>query len=703
VAKILGFENAYEGLSESEAWQRIYEFGKNLMPIKEHALQKKYNKMFNKNTKVVRDNKLTKVKTDRLVPGDIIILERGSFVPADGKILEEAALEFDREFKPEEVEFSSDINSKVVYQGMRVKKGRAVIQVIRTGDNTYLGSIVKKIDKKKVCESNFERVIQRYFNLVGVVGIILLIFGAIFSFTTNPGEIIGRLSVAAYSGLLLFLSVLPIGTILVFCIKLIGQKRIIRRSNLSVKKYSTLLKAHKTSVIYLDERFLSRNYEKYIQRFYSAGIMIAIISKKGKSELEELAKKAGIFDDVVSSISGNALDNLNEEQFYQTICNTVIFYEVNNKQKAKIIEGFDALNIKTMGLINGIEDLPLVEHLNVGICTHHKKKNLEYEFSDATIVGTEMTSLYSLIKGSCMVKNYLNHYMKYYVMFQLPIVVSLLVALLANLDLKVFYFQTLIFIIFIIPLLLLLVNRDYSEELLDELRKRDETFIVSCVKFGFVGLFLSILSIGLYMILSYFNVLDVIKISSITIMLTCINALIITISRKRIGPFKEKVTNYNEKKRTSLDEEIIDKFGSNENVAEEDDTVFANSSKDNFLEENTEKKEQIKESFLEKDIQKKEHTKETFLEKDIEKEENTEEMLLEKDIEKEENTKEMLLEKDIEKKEHIKETLFQNDSHKKEDIKKEKIKKEKHERKTFISKVKNKKDINVEEMKDQLM
>ena len=133
MAKITGFNSSYIGLKESEAWQRIYEFGKNLMPIKEYALQKKYNKIFNKTTKVVRDNVLNKVNTDRLVPGDIIILERGDFVPVDGKILEELALEFDREFILQHVEFNLDIREKVVYQGMRVKKGKAVIEALRTG------------------------------------------------------------------------------------------------------------------------------------------------------------------------------------------------------------------------------------------------------------------------------------------------------------------------------------------------------------------------------------------------------------------------------------------------------------------------------------------------------------------------------------------------------------------------------------------
>ena len=40
MARFFNFNEDYVGLPESEAWQRIYEYGKNLMPIKERNVQK---------------------------------------------------------------------------------------------------------------------------------------------------------------------------------------------------------------------------------------------------------------------------------------------------------------------------------------------------------------------------------------------------------------------------------------------------------------------------------------------------------------------------------------------------------------------------------------------------------------------------------------------------------------------------------------
>lgn len=554
MAQILGFDKSYSGLNENDAWRKIYEFGSNLMPIKTHTLQKKYNKIFNKKTKVIRSNTLQKVSTDRLVPGDIFVLEKGDFVPADCKVLEENSLKFDVNFLPQDKEFGSDFNEKIVYQGMKVKNGRAVVEAIRTADTTYLGSMVKKIDTKNIYESRFINAIHKYFNIIGSLGIILLVFGVIFSFVTKEGNFVNKLSISMSSGLLLFLATLPIGSILVFITKFIEQRNIIKKSNLTIKKHSTLLKAHKTSVICLDESFLQRNYEKYIQRFYKAGIMISVISELDEEKILELAKKAGIIENHTSCISGNEIDKMTDEQLEQAVCNSIIFCQINNLQKLKIIETFNKLNIKTIAFMEGIQDLPLVCSADISICTHKRKNNLEYEFSDAVISGDEITSIYSLIKGSGITKKYLSFYMKYYIMFQLPVIVSLLVGLLAGVNLSSFFFQTIIFIVAIIPLMLLLVNRDYSEEKIFELREEDKAFTISCVKFGFIGLITAIIGMLLYILLSIFNFDDALKISIMTILFTMIDAIIVIISRKKAinkTEIKEEVKQ--EKKSTNVE------------------------------------------------------------------------------------------------------------------------------------------------------
>lgn len=534
MAKIMGFNNIYTGLPENEAWQKIYEFGKNLMPIKERELQKKYNRIFSKVTKVIRDDTVKKINTERLVPEDIIILSKGDYVPVDAEILEDVSIEFDEIFKPNLDKYKEDISKKVIYQGMRVKRGKAIVRAIRTGDDTYLGEIVKQIDNKNYVKQRLRKEIHKYFNVIGLLGLIFMLFGTIFSLVKAEGTFIERISLSVSSGLLLFLSVLPIGSMFVFLLKLLEHKKHLRKSNLIIKKYNALLKSNKISVVCIDDRFLEKNHEECIQKLYRAGITIVVISEKRKEEIFSLAENAGIFEKECNALSGEELEKMQIQSFNKAICDTVIYYEVNSKQKAKILEGFKKLNIKTIGIVDQFEEIPTLEYVEVGICSHHRKKSLDFELADGTIIGTELSSIYELIKGSYVINNYFRHYVSCYILFQLPIVVSLLIALLGGIKLNTFYIQTTIFIIVIIPLLLMLLNKHYDEDTVFEINKENKKFIIKLIKAGLFSILVTIIGLGFYIILDFFNISDTLKISFVTLLFTFIDSVVVKLQgRKR--------------------------------------------------------------------------------------------------------------------------------------------------------------------------
>lgn len=535
MAKIFGFDGSYTGLSESEAWERIYEHGKNLMPIKEHNLQKKYNKMFNVKTKTIRDDKLKKINTEKLVPGDIIVIDSGDVVPADGKVLESDKLELNNDYLPEDESLRLNGEDKtIVYQGAKVISGKAVVEIMKSGEATFLGSIIKQIDRKNIYKTSFISKFHRNINIIGLLGIVLLIFGAIFSFVTTQGDIISRLSTASYSGLLLFLTTLPIGSCIMGFIKIIEQTEISKKSNIIVKNTETLLKAAKTSVVCIDERFLTQNYEKYVQRFYKAGIRVAVISNKGESELRKLVKSSGIFTDDAVAVSGLQFNSKNEEEKNKIICDAIIFYEMSNRQKSEVIERFEKLGIKTIVIADNISDLVAVENSNLGICTHSEKNSLEYSFSDARIKGFSFSSIYSMIKGGLIVRNHINQYSKYFLIFHLPIILNLLVALLAGINLKDFYFQTLMMVCIIIPLLLFLLNSDYSDDELIKLKENDKKFVIERIKCAALGFIIAVFNIFVFGLLNNIGFGTLFSVNCILILMSIIYALIIFLSRKKI-------------------------------------------------------------------------------------------------------------------------------------------------------------------------
>ncbi len=114
-------------------------------------------------SKVLRDNKLTFIKSEELVPGDIIHLEAGDSVPADARILECASMKVEEaaltgesvpaekisEALSAEREVSLGDRRNMVYMGSTVVYGRGVAVVCDTGMKTEMGKIADALTKAK--------------------------------------------------------------------------------------------------------------------------------------------------------------------------------------------------------------------------------------------------------------------------------------------------------------------------------------------------------------------------------------------------------------------------------------------------------------------------------------------------------------------------------------------------------------------------
>ena len=104
-------------------------------------------------SRVLRDGKTTVVKSEELVPGDVIHLEAGDAVPADGRIIESASLQVEEaaltgesvpSHKEADVltgEASLGDRKNMVYMGSTVAYGRASVLITDTGMRTEMGKI----------------------------------------------------------------------------------------------------------------------------------------------------------------------------------------------------------------------------------------------------------------------------------------------------------------------------------------------------------------------------------------------------------------------------------------------------------------------------------------------------------------------------------------------------------------------------------
>ncbi len=150
-------------------------------------------KMTTPTARVIRDGKVMVCSSEEIVPGDIITLEAGDKVPADARIIWEAASSIDEsmltgESEPmqkdvKKVKSDAQINERtnMVYSGCNVVYGKVNAVVVKTGMNTELGKIASSIQKDKEVLSPLQVKINNISKvlsiIIGIIICVLLVYG----------------------------------------------------------------------------------------------------------------------------------------------------------------------------------------------------------------------------------------------------------------------------------------------------------------------------------------------------------------------------------------------------------------------------------------------------------------------------------------------------------------------------------------------
>ncbi len=167
----------------------------------EHSL-KSLKKLSGPEAKVLRNGVISQIPARELVVGDLVILEAGDYIPADGRILEQASLKADEsaltgeslgvEKQTEIIEHEVPLGDRLnmVFSGSFVTYGRGKFVVTGVGMNTEVGKIAALLssasEKKTPLQVNLDQFGQK-------LSMIILIFcGILFGISIFRGENIGN-------------------------------------------------------------------------------------------------------------------------------------------------------------------------------------------------------------------------------------------------------------------------------------------------------------------------------------------------------------------------------------------------------------------------------------------------------------------------------------------------------------------------------
>ena len=132
--------------------------------------------------RVRRSGGVEEIESTQLVPGDVVLLEAGDVVPADGRIVTSATLEVqeaaltgesapiakDRVTLPEgEVALGDRTN--LVFQNTQVTRGTATFVVTATGQATQMGQIAGMVTATKRTRSPLQRELDGMTKVFGLI------------------------------------------------------------------------------------------------------------------------------------------------------------------------------------------------------------------------------------------------------------------------------------------------------------------------------------------------------------------------------------------------------------------------------------------------------------------------------------------------------------------------------------------------------
>ncbi|NOY16650.1 MAG: HAD-IC family P-type ATPase [Gammaproteobacteria bacterium] len=125
---------------------------------------------------VLREGVFGRISARELVPGDIIKLKIGDIIPADVQLLSGDYLLIDQAaLTGESLPVSRNIN-EVAYANTVVKQGEMLAVVINTGGNTHFSSVVSLVAKAQLEErSHFQKMVIQIGNFLIIITVILVL------------------------------------------------------------------------------------------------------------------------------------------------------------------------------------------------------------------------------------------------------------------------------------------------------------------------------------------------------------------------------------------------------------------------------------------------------------------------------------------------------------------------------------------------
>jgi P-type Ca2+ transporter type 2C len=218
-------------------------------------------KMMKNITRARRDGQVVEVEAEKIVPGDVVLVEAGDRVPADGRLfvaatleIEEAALTGESVASPKNTDPITAADAPLgdrhcmAYMNTSVTRGRGEMVITTTGMATEMGHIAEMLNQTKTDKTPLQKQLDRLTLIIagiaGVTFIIMVIMGL------SQGQTFDAIFIA---GVALAISAIPTGLPVVVTSLYSQGTRVLASHNAIVKRLPSVETLGSVSAICSDK------------------------------------------------------------------------------------------------------------------------------------------------------------------------------------------------------------------------------------------------------------------------------------------------------------------------------------------------------------------------------------------------------------------------------------------------------------------
>ncbi|MBQ4579163.1 MAG: calcium-translocating P-type ATPase, PMCA-type, partial [Clostridia bacterium] len=249
--------------------------------------------------RVIRDGTEEVIEASQLVPGDIIRLEAGDFVPADARLIRSVSLKSEESaLTGESVPSEKDADvivaedaplgdrTNMVFSGCSITYGTATAIVIATGMNTEMGKIANLLDNEEDGQTPLQQKLAQLGKYLGILA--LAACAIIFVVGLTNGIPVMEIFMTAVS---LAVSAIPEGLPAIVTIVLsIGVQRMVKK-NAIIRRLPAVETLGSASIICSDKTgTLTQNRMTLVQAYLDKGRKKEGISSANSAEVRELLR-----------------------------------------------------------------------------------------------------------------------------------------------------------------------------------------------------------------------------------------------------------------------------------------------------------------------------------------------------------------------------------------------------------------------------